>query len=104
MAASIVVNAKMRRTGVCGAAETLLIDRACSLQMQRQLVNALLDAGCEVRGDAGVRKLEPRVIAAKEKDWGFEFLGPVIAAKLVDGVDQAIAHIRNLAPVTPNPS
>jgi glutamate-5-semialdehyde dehydrogenase len=93
MARAVVLNSKLRRTGVCGAAETLLLDRAASPELQRALVVALLEAGCEVRGDEAVRALDPRVRAATEQDWYTEYLGPIIAARLVDGVDAAIEHI-----------
>jgi glutamate-5-semialdehyde dehydrogenase len=93
MAQSIVLNAKMRRTGVCGAAETLLVDRACAPTHLKSLVEALLAAGCEVRGDAAVRAVDPRVKPAREEDWETEYLDAIIAAKLVDGVDGAIAHV-----------
>jgi len=93
MARDIVLNAKLRRTGVCGAAETLLIDRACAATHMAPLVRALLDAGCEVRGDETVRTADPRITAAREEDWYAEYLDAIIAAKIVDGVDAAIAHI-----------
>jgi glutamate-5-semialdehyde dehydrogenase len=93
MAKSIVLNAKMRRTGVCGAAETLLVDRAAALTHLKPLVQMLLDAGCEVRGDDAIRAANARVKAAKEEDWSAEYLDAVIAAAVVDGVDAAIAHI-----------
>ncbi len=93
MAKAIVLNAKMRRTGVCGAAETLLIDRAAAATHLRPLVTMLLDAGCEVRGDEATRAADARVRPANEQDWSTEYLDAVIAAKLVDGVDAAIAHI-----------
>src|ERR1043166_4214029 len=83
----------MRRTGVCGAAETLLVDRAAAPKMLKPLVTMLLDAGCEVRGDAEVQKADARVTAASEEDWPAEYLDAIIAAKVVDGVDGAIAHI-----------
>jgi len=92
MAQRIVLNAKMRRTGVCGAAETLLVDRAASAQL-KPLVTMLLDAGCEVRGDEATQSADPRVKRASEDDWSTEYLDAVIAAKVVDGVDAAIAHI-----------
>ena len=95
MAKTVVLNAKMRRTGVCGAAETLLVDRACAATHLAPLVTMLLDAGCEVRGDAQTRKVDPRVKAAVEEDWATEFLDAIIAAKVVDGVAGAIAHIEN---------
>jgi glutamate-5-semialdehyde dehydrogenase len=93
MAREIVVNAKMRRTGICGAAETLLIDRACAPTHLAPLVKALLDAGCEVRGDAPAQKVDPRVRAASEDDWYTEYLDAIIAARVVDGVEGAIEHI-----------
>jgi glutamate-5-semialdehyde dehydrogenase len=93
MAKSIVLNAKMRRTGVCGAAETLLVDRAAAPTMLKPLIAMLLDAGCEVRGDADVQKADGRAKAASEEDWPAEYLDSIIAAKVVDGVDAAIAHI-----------
>jgi glutamate-5-semialdehyde dehydrogenase len=93
MAKTILLNAKMRRTGVCGAAETLLVDRACAATHLGPLVTMLLDTGCEVRGDAETRKTDPRVEPATEADWSTEYLDAIIAAKVVDGVDGAIAHI-----------
>ena len=93
MARAIVMNAKLRRTGICGAAETLLVDEACAATHLAPLVCALLDAGCEVRGDAAVRKVDPRVRTATEDDWYTEYLDAVIAAKVVHGVDDAVAHI-----------
>jgi glutamate-5-semialdehyde dehydrogenase len=93
MAKTILLNAKMRRTGVCGAAETLLVDRACAATHLAPLVTMLLDAGCEVRGDADTRKVDARVKAATEADWATEYLDAIIAVKVVDGVAGAIAHI-----------
>jgi glutamate-5-semialdehyde dehydrogenase len=93
MAKSIVLNAKMRRTGVCGAAETLLIDRACAATHLKALIDVLLEAGCEVRGDQAVQAVDRRVRPASEEDWGTEYLDAIIAAKLVDGVEGAIAHV-----------
>jgi glutamate-5-semialdehyde dehydrogenase len=93
MARSIAVNAKMRRTGICGAAETLLIDRACVATHLRPIVQDLLAAGCEVRGDTEVQAADPRVRPASEDDWYTEYLDAIIAARVVDGVDAAIAHI-----------
>ena len=93
MARTIVLNAKLRRTGICGAAETLLVDEACVETHLAPLVRALLDAGCEVRGDETVRTVDPRVRPATEDDWYTEYLDAVIAAKVVDGVDDAVAHI-----------
>ena len=93
MAKAILLNAKMRRTGVCGAAETLLVDRAISASHLKPLVTMLLDAGCEVRGDEAARAVDSRVRPASEADWSTEYLDAIISAKLVDGVDGAIAHI-----------
>jgi glutamate-5-semialdehyde dehydrogenase len=93
MARSIALNAKMRRTGVCGAAETLLIDRGCVATHLAPIVQDLLAAGCEVRGDATVQAADPRVRPASEEDWHTEYLDAIIAARVVDGVDAAIAHI-----------
>jgi glutamate-5-semialdehyde dehydrogenase len=94
MARTIALNAKLRRTGVCGAAETLLIDQACVSTHLVPIVRDLLDAGCEVRGDALVQKADSRVVPAKEDDWYTEYLDAIIAARVVDGVDGAAAHIR----------
>ena len=93
MARTIALNAKMRRTGICGAAETLLIDRACAATHLGPVVRDLLEAGCEVRGDATVQQVDPRVRPASEDDWYTEYLDAIIAARVVDGVDAAIAHI-----------
>jgi glutamate-5-semialdehyde dehydrogenase len=93
MAKNIVLNAKMRRTGVCGATETLLVDRAGAQAFLKPLVEMLLDAGCEVRGDAAVQKIDARVKPATEQDWSTEYLDKIITAGVVDGVDEAIEHI-----------
>ncbi|MFO1393644.1 MAG: glutamate-5-semialdehyde dehydrogenase [Steroidobacteraceae bacterium] len=93
MAREIVRNAKLRRTGICGAAETLLVDEACVATHLAPIVQDLLDAGCEVRGDARVQAVDPRVRPATEDDWYTEYLDAVIAARVVDGVDEAIRHI-----------
>jgi glutamate-5-semialdehyde dehydrogenase len=93
MAIEIAVNAKMRRTGICGAAETLLVDRAAVNTHLAPVVRALLDAGCEVRGDETVRKVDVRVQSATDQDWYTEYLDAIIAARVVDGVDAAVAHI-----------
>jgi glutamate-5-semialdehyde dehydrogenase len=93
MARTILLNAKMRRTGVCGAAETLLVDRAVAPTHLAPLVTMLLDAGCEVRGDEATRAVDRRVKPASEEDWSTEYLDAVISAKVVDGVDAAIAHV-----------
>ena len=93
MAQTIALNAKMRRTGICGAAETLLIDRGGIDTHLVPVVRALLDAGCEVRGDTAVQKADARVRAAQEEDWYTEYLDAIIAARVVEGVSGAIAHI-----------
>ena len=93
MAKSIVLNAKMRRTGVCGAAETLLVDRAGAARLLAPLVAMLLDAGCEIRGDAVVQAVDPGVKPASKEDWSTEYLDAILAVGVVDGVDAAIAHI-----------
>ena len=93
MARAIVKNAKLRRTGVCGSAETVLIDAACAATHLAPVIMDLLDAGCEVRGDAVVQKVDARVKAATEQDWYTEYLDAIIAARVVDGVDAAIEHI-----------
>ncbi len=93
MAKTIVLNAKMRRTGVCGAAETLLVDRAAASTHLKPLIEMLIDAGCEIRGDKDVQALDARVKAATEEDWRTEYLDAIITAGVVDGVDAAIAHI-----------
>jgi glutamate-5-semialdehyde dehydrogenase len=95
MAKTIVLNAKMRRTGVCGAAETLLVDRAAAGTNLKPLVEMLIEAGCEVRGDATVQKVDARVKPATDEDWDTEYLDAIIAARVVDGVNEAIAHIHS---------
>ena len=93
MARAIVTNAKLRRTGICGSAETLLVDSACAATHLAPVVRDLLDAGCEVRGDAAVQKVDARVKPASEQDWYTEYLDAIISARVVDGVDAAIEHI-----------
>ncbi|MGA0706189.1 MAG: glutamate-5-semialdehyde dehydrogenase [Steroidobacteraceae bacterium] len=93
MAREIVLNSKLRRTGICGAAETVLFDRAVLATHAAPIVGALLDAGCEVRGDEAIQALDPRVQAATEDDWYTEYLDAIVAARAVDGVEAAIAHI-----------
>jgi glutamate-5-semialdehyde dehydrogenase len=93
MAVTIVVNAKMRRTGICGAAETLLVDRACAATHLGPIVAALRAKGCEIRASREVLALVPDAVAATEADWSTEYLDAIIAVALVDGVDGAIAHI-----------
>ena len=93
MARRIVLNSKMRRTGVCGAAETLLVDGGAEKTMLPLLVHALLAANCEVRGDAATRAVDPKVVPGTETDWDTEYLDAIISVKVVRGVDEAIAHI-----------
>jgi glutamate-5-semialdehyde dehydrogenase len=93
MAKKIVLNAKMRRTGVCGAAESLLVDRAAAATLLKPLVEMLIDAGCEIRGDKATLAVDKRVKPASEEDWSTEYLDAIIAVKVVDGVTAAIAHI-----------
>jgi glutamate-5-semialdehyde dehydrogenase len=94
MARRVAVNAKMRRTGICGATETILIDRACAATHLQPIVGDLIEAGCEVRGDAPTRASDDRVVAAGDGDWGKEFLDAIVAVRVVDGIDEALAHIR----------
>lgn len=91
MARAIVVDAKLRRTGICGAMETLLVDRA--YPQAAALVTALAEAGCELRGDAATRALAPGIGAASEEDWGTEYLDAIASVAIVDGVEGALAHI-----------
>ncbi|NWH08666.1 MAG: glutamate-5-semialdehyde dehydrogenase [Alphaproteobacteria bacterium] len=93
MARRIVLNAKMRRTGVCGAAETLLVDRACAATHLAPLLQDLLEAGCALRGDEAAMAADPRVTPASEADWAREYLDAIMAVRVVDGVREAIAHI-----------
>lgn len=93
MAREIVLNAKLRRTGVCGAAETLLIDEGCAATHLEPLVTALIDAGCAVRGDARTQAAVAQAEAATEADWATEYLDRIIAVKVVPGLDDAIAHV-----------
>jgi glutamate-5-semialdehyde dehydrogenase len=93
MAKTIVLNAKMRRPGVCGAAENLLIDKAAAATQLKPLVTMLLDANCEVRGDEAVQKVDARVKPATEEDWSTEYEDAIISARVVDGVDEAIELI-----------
>ncbi len=93
MAKTVVLNAKMRRTGICGAAETLLVDKAVAATHLKPLVEMLIDAGCEIRGDAAVQAVDGRVRPAKDADWDTEYLDAILAVKVVDGLDEAIQHI-----------
>ncbi len=92
-AIAVIVNAKMRRTGICGAAETVLIDRACAPTHLQPIIRSLLDAGCAVRGDNMVAASDTRVEDATVDDWDTEYLDAIIAARVVDGIDSALAHI-----------
>lgn len=93
MARTVTLNAKMRRTGICGAAETLLVDRGCPSGYLAALIDALIAAGCAVRGDATAQAVDTRVTPATEADWFTEYLDAIIAVRVVDGVDEAIGHI-----------
>lgn len=92
-ATSIALNAKMRRTGICGAAETVLVDRAAAPSVLPGLLDALIEAGCEVRGEADTQALDSRVRSAVEEDWDTEYLDAILAIRQVDGVEQALDHI-----------
>jgi len=94
MARDVVVNAKMRRVSVCGSTETLLVDRAGAARLLPPVAEALIAAGCELRGDAEARALAPQMLPATDDDWGHEFLAPILAVRIVDGTDAAIEHIR----------
>jgi len=93
MARKVLLNSKLRRTGVCGAAETLLVDQACAGTHLAPLVKALLDSDCAVRGDEAAQAVDPRVTPASEEDWSTEFLDRIIAVKVVEGLDDAIHHV-----------
>ncbi|MBO6946423.1 MAG: glutamate-5-semialdehyde dehydrogenase [Rhodospirillales bacterium] len=94
MAKDVVVNAKMRRTGICGATENLLIDRDAASKMLKSIVDGLVEKGCEVRGDAESRQLDPRIGEAADEDWETEYLDSIISVKQVAGVDDAVDFIR----------
>ena len=93
MAKDVTLNAKLRRTGICGATETLLIDRQCADTHLKPLIEALLDEGCEVRGDEYVANVDKRVVPAIAQDWDTEYLDSIISVKLIEGVEDAISHI-----------
>ncbi len=93
MARQVAVNAKMRRPGICGAAETLLIDESIAAGVLPPILAELAEAGCEIRGDAATRALDPRVVPASAADWDTEFLDAIIAVKQVTGLDAAIEHV-----------
>ncbi len=92
-ARDIIVNAKLRRVSVCGSAETLLVDRAAADRLLPILADGLVNAGCELRGDAAARAIEPSMKVAKEEDWTTEYLAPILSVAIVDGVEGAAAHI-----------
>ena len=94
MARDVVVNAKMRRTSVCGSTETLLVDRAAAERLLPSVADALIAARCELRGDAEARALVPEMKPAVDADWGHEFLAPILAVKIIDDLDAALTHIR----------
>ncbi len=93
MAVAIAVNAKLRRTGVCGATETLLVDAAAAERLLPPVVEALIEGGCAIRGDETVRALEPRATPATEQDWHTEYLDSILAVRTVAGLEEAIAHV-----------
>jgi glutamate-5-semialdehyde dehydrogenase len=93
MAREIVLNAKMRRTGVCGSAETILVDRAAASGNLKPIIRTLIDAGCEVRGDAEAMAADAHVKPASEEDWSTEYLDSIVSLRVVNGVDEAMAHI-----------
>jgi glutamate-5-semialdehyde dehydrogenase len=93
MAVAVVHNAKLRRTGICGACESLLFDRKGEPAVLKRIIDDLAAGGCEIRGDEATRRLDPRVVPATESDWGTEYLDAIISVKQVDGVDEAIRHI-----------
>jgi len=93
IATEVALNAKMRRTGICGAAESLLIDREVAEHILPPVLTALQDAGCEIRGDEAVAGIFPSAISATDEDWGTEYLDAILSVRVVDGIDQAIQHI-----------
>jgi glutamate-5-semialdehyde dehydrogenase len=93
MARDVTLNAKMRRTGICGSAETLLIDRDCLATHWRPIADALIAAGCELRGDAELCRLDARLKPATEDDWRTEYLDAILSCRVVANVDEAIRHI-----------
>ena len=95
MARDIVLNAKMRRTGICGATETVLIDRSVAPDLLRPIVDDLQGAGCEVRGDAAARDLDDRIVPANDADWDTEYLDAIVSVRLVDDVESAIDHVNS---------
>ena len=95
MARDIVLNAKMRRTGICGATETVLIDRSIAPDLLRPIVDDLAGAGCEVRGDAAAREIDDRIVPANDADWNTEYLDAIVSVRVVDDVEAAIEHVNS---------
>ncbi|MBL4617667.1 MAG: glutamate-5-semialdehyde dehydrogenase [Robiginitomaculum sp.] len=93
MAVKLVLNSKMRRVGICGAAECLLIDKDCAEDILPLIVDELIEAGCELRGDEKAQSIDNRIIAAKKSDWGKEFLAPIMAVRVVKGIEEATEYI-----------
>lgn len=93
MATNVVLNAKMRRPGICGATESLVIDRSAAPQLLPPIIEALTNAGCEIRGDDATQEMDSRVLPATEEDWDTEYLDAIISVKQVDGIDEAINHV-----------
>ncbi|HCP00599.1 MAG: glutamate-5-semialdehyde dehydrogenase [Alphaproteobacteria bacterium] len=95
MARDIVLNSKMRRTGICGATETVLIDRSIAPELLSPIVDDLVGAGCEVRGDASARDIDGRIVPANDDDWDTEYLDAIVSVRVVDDIDDAITHVNN---------
>ena len=95
MATEIVVNAKMRRTGICGAAETLLVDKRCLNTHLTPIIDALIEAECEIRGDVSACATDSRIVPADESDWDTEYLDAIISVRVVDDLEHAVDHIAN---------
>ncbi len=95
LAHDVIINAKLRRTGICGSVETLLMDQAVPAALTKEIVTALLDKGCEVRGDDTIQTIDSRITPASEEDWRTEYLAPIVSILHIDGLDQAIAHINH---------
>jgi len=89
----VTVNAKMRRTGICGATETILVDEAVAADLLPPILSELIDAGCEIRGDEQIQALHPKVISAEPKDWDAEYLDAIVSVKTVEGIDEAVEHV-----------
>ena len=95
MARDIVLNAKMRRTGICGATETILIDRLIASNLLRSIVDDLVGAGCEVRGDTAAQAIDDRIVPADDADWNTEYLDAIVSVRVVEDVDGAIEHVNS---------